>query len=72
MNFTRSVAVDYAKQSVRVNSICPGFVETPMTDSAFGDEEFYEYVHGQTPMDRVAQPEEFVGLAMFLASDEAS
>ncbi len=43
-----------------------------MTDSAFGDEEFYEYVHGQTPMDRVAQPEEFVGLAMFLASDEAS
>ena len=72
VNFTRSVAVDYAKQSVRVNSICPGFVDTPMTEPAFGDEEFYEYVHGQTPMGRVAQPEEIAGLAMFLASEEAS
>jgi len=72
VNLTRSVAVDYAKQNVRVNSICPGFVETPMTDPAFGQEEFYEYVHGQTPMGRVAQPEEIAGLAMFLASDEAS
>lgn len=72
VNFTRSVAVDYAKQNVRVNSICPGFVDTPMTEPAFGEEEFYEYVHGQTPMGRVAQPEEIAGLAMFLASDEAS
>ena len=72
VNFTRSVAVDYATQNVRVNSICPGFVETPMTEPNFGDEEFYEYVHGQTPMGRVAQPEEIAGLAMFLASDEAS
>jgi len=72
VNFTRSVAVDYAKQNVRVNSICPGFVDTPMTEPVFGEEEFYEYVHGQTPMGRVAQPEEIAGLAMFLASDEAS
>jgi NAD(P)-dependent dehydrogenase (short-subunit alcohol dehydrogenase family) len=72
VNFTRSVAVDYAKQNVRVNSICPGFVETPMTEPSLGDEEFYEYVHGRTPMGRVAQPEEIAGLAMFLASDEAS
>jgi NAD(P)-dependent dehydrogenase (short-subunit alcohol dehydrogenase family) len=72
VNFTRAVAVDYAKQNVRVNSICPGFVDTPMTDPAFGQEEFYEYVHGQTPMGRIAQPEEVAGIAMFLASDEAS
>lgn len=64
--------MDYAKQNVRVNSICPGFMETPMTDPTFGDEEFYEYVNGQTPMGRVAQPEEVAGLAMFLESDEAS
>ncbi|MFW5911399.1 MAG: SDR family NAD(P)-dependent oxidoreductase [Halolamina sp.] len=72
VNFTRSVAVDYASENVRVNSICPGFVETPMTEPVFGEQEFYEYVHGQTPMGRVAQPEEIAGLAMFLASDEAS
>jgi len=72
VNFTRSVAIDYAKENVRVNSICPGFVETPMTEPSFEDEAFYEYVHGQTPIGRVAQPEEIAGLAMFLASEEAS
>lgn len=72
INFTRSVAIDYAKENVRVNSICPGFVETPMTKPSFEDEAFYEYVHGQTPIGRVAQPEEIAGLAMFLASEEAS
>jgi NAD(P)-dependent dehydrogenase (short-subunit alcohol dehydrogenase family) len=72
VNLTRSVAVDFAKQNVRANSICPGFVDTPMTEPVLGEEEFYEYVHGQTPMGRIAQPEEIAGLAMFLASDEAS
>jgi NAD(P)-dependent dehydrogenase (short-subunit alcohol dehydrogenase family) len=72
VNFTRSVAVDYARRNVRVNSICPGFVDTPMTDPAFDDDEFYEYVRGQTPMGRIAQPEEVAGMAAFLASDEAS
>ena len=72
VNFTRSVAIDYAERNVRVNAICPGFVQTPMTEPAFSEDEFYEYVNGQTPMGRVAQPEEIAGLAMFLASDEAS
>jgi NAD(P)-dependent dehydrogenase (short-subunit alcohol dehydrogenase family) len=72
INMTRSVAVDYASDGVRVNSICPGFVETPMTQPAFEDETFYEYVRGQTPIGRVAQPEEIAGLAAFLASDMAS
>jgi NAD(P)-dependent dehydrogenase (short-subunit alcohol dehydrogenase family) len=72
VNLTRSVAVDYAQEGVRANSICPGFVETPMTEPAFEDETFYEYVRGQTPLGRVAQPEEIAGLAAFLASDMAS
>lgn len=72
VNLTREVAVDYASEGIRVNAICPGFVETPMTDAAFEQEEFYEFVRGQTPMGRVARPEEIAGLAMFLASDESS
>ena len=71
-NLTRSVAVDYADEGVRVNGICPGFVETPMTAEAFEEDEFYEYVRGSTPMGRVAQPEEIAGIALFLASDAAS
>ncbi|MDY6774232.1 MAG: SDR family NAD(P)-dependent oxidoreductase [Candidatus Nanohaloarchaea archaeon] len=72
VNVTRSVADDLAEYNVRVNSICPGFVETPMTEDALKDEEFRSHVLNQTPMGRVAQPEEIAGVAVFLASDAAS
>jgi meso-butanediol dehydrogenase/(S,S)-butanediol dehydrogenase/diacetyl reductase len=72
VNFTRELAIDYATEGVRVNSICPGFVETPMTDDYLDQEQFYEFVRDETPMQRVAEPEEIGGIAMFLASDEAS
>lgn len=72
VNLTRSVADDLAQYNVRVNSICPGFVDTPMTDEALEDEEFREHVLGMTPLGRVAEPEEIASAALFLASDEAS
>jgi NAD(P)-dependent dehydrogenase (short-subunit alcohol dehydrogenase family) len=72
VNFTRSLAIDHAAEGVRVNSVCPGFVETPMTDAYLDEEQFYEFVRGQTPMGRVAQPEEIAGITAFLASEKAS
>lgn len=72
VNFTRSVADDVAEYNVRVNSICPGFVETSMTEGILEDEEFNQHVTNMTPLGRVAQPEEIAGVAVFLASDEAS
>lgn len=72
VNFTEQVAIDYADEGVRVNSICPGFVETPMTEELLETEQFYSYVEANTPMDRPAQPEEIAPAAAFLASDEAS
>ncbi|SDG17187.1 SDR family NAD(P)-dependent oxidoreductase [Halorientalis regularis] len=72
VNFTQQVAVDYAAEGVRVNSICPGFVETPMTEPLLETEQFYNYVRDNTPMNRPAQPEEIAPLAVFLASDAAS
>ena len=72
VNFTQQVAVDYADRGVRVNSVCPGFVETPMTEDVLEEEGFYGYVRDNTPMDRPAQPEEVAPLAVFLASDAAS
>jgi meso-butanediol dehydrogenase/(S,S)-butanediol dehydrogenase/diacetyl reductase len=71
VNFTQQVAVDYADEGVRVNSICPGFVETPMTEELLETERFYSYVRDNTPMNRPAQPEEIAPLAVFLASDGA-
>ncbi len=72
VNFTQQVAIDYADQGVRVNGICPGFVETPMTEELLDDERFYNFIEQRTPMDRHAQPEEIAPLAAFLASDQAS
>ncbi|MDS0474436.1 SDR family NAD(P)-dependent oxidoreductase [Natrinema sp. 1APR25-10V2] len=72
VNFTQQVAVDYAEEGVRVNSICPGFVETPMTSDLLESERFYSYVLEETPMNRPAQPEEIAPLTVFLASDGAS
>jgi len=72
VNFTQQVAVDYADEGVRVNGICPGFVETEMTDELLETERFYSFVLDNTPMNRAAQPEEIAPLAVFLASDDAS
>ncbi|MFB1064653.1 3-oxoacyl-ACP reductase [Natrinema sp. CBA1119] len=72
VNFTQQVAVDYADSGVRVNSICPGFVETPMTEDLLESERFYNLLKQRTPMDRHGQPEEIAPMASFLASDEAS
>ena len=72
INFTRTTAVDYAEDGVRVNSICPGFVETEMTEPVLGENSFYEFVLNQTPINRIAQPEEVAEPAAFLVSDKAS
>ncbi|EMA32222.1 SDR family NAD(P)-dependent oxidoreductase [Halobiforma nitratireducens] len=72
VNFTRTTAVDYADAGVRVNSICPGFVETEMTDSKLNDDSFYDFVLNQTPINRIAEPEEIAEPAAFLVSDKAS
>lgn len=72
VNLTRQVAVDYASEGVRVNSVCPGFVDTPMTEDYLDQDEFYEFVRDETPMNRVAEPDEIAGIVAFLASDDAS
>jgi NAD(P)-dependent dehydrogenase (short-subunit alcohol dehydrogenase family) len=72
VNFTRATAIDAAPDGVRVNAVCPGVVETAMTEDMLDDEEFQEMMHAQTPMDRVAQPAEIAGVVLFLASDWAS
>lgn len=72
VNFTRTVATDYAAEGVRCNAVCPGFVRTPMTDDFLEDDEFYNFVRTETPMARVAEPHEIASVIAFLASDDAS
>jgi len=70
---SRQVALDYAQQSIRVNSICPGPTLTPRIQRYIdqGTSSIEEMV-ATVPMGRLAQPEEVAALVLFLASDEAS
>jgi NAD(P)-dependent dehydrogenase (short-subunit alcohol dehydrogenase family) len=69
-NMSKSAAITYAKENVRVNSLHPGFIWTPLTQGQAP--EINEYVISQTPMGRPGTPEEIAAGAVFLASDEAS
>lgn len=69
---TQALAVELAKDGIRVNAIAPGVVATPMTTSTRESPEKLEKFMQRTPMARVAQPEELVGPVVFLASDMAS
>ena len=70
--FTKSTAVQYAKEGIRVNSVHPGSVDTPMTQGRRSDPEQTEERLSRIPLGRVAKPEEIAYGALFLASDESS
>ena len=70
--FTRSLAVEVAKDNIRVNCICPGFVFTPMIESLTSDPETLQSLMDKHPLGRLGQPEEIATVALFLASDESS
>lgn len=74
---TRAMALDHAKDGVRINAVCPGGVDTPMLVSEAqeqGDDvdAFLEDVASESPNGRIATPEDIAALVVFLASDAAS
>jgi NAD(P)-dependent dehydrogenase (short-subunit alcohol dehydrogenase family) len=71
----RNLAMDYAKQGIRVNTVCPGFIETPLLASVLdieGLEELRDRIRYAHQMGRFGRPEEVAHAVLFLASDEAS
>ncbi|AZD86952.1 Dehydrogenase [Pseudomonas chlororaphis subsp. aureofaciens] len=69
---TRSMAVDYGYANIRVNGLCPGLIDTPMTHMVREQAEFHAYFASQHMLNRAGQPEEVAAVALFLACDEAS
>lgn len=73
LSLTRELAVQFARQGVRVNALCPGPVETPLLLRIFGDDPAaFARRRIHLPMGRLAKPREIVNAALFLASDESS
>jgi NAD(P)-dependent dehydrogenase (short-subunit alcohol dehydrogenase family) len=73
---TKGVALDYAKQKIRCNAICPGWVDTPINyahaEMLGGLEKVYASIDSFQPIGRPGETREIAHLALFLASDEAS
>ncbi|MHA1410346.1 MAG: SDR family NAD(P)-dependent oxidoreductase [Candidatus Odinarchaeia archaeon] len=67
---TKAMAIDYAKYNIRINAVCPGYVETPLLLKAVAESEDPE--KEMEEMGRLAKPEEIAYAALFLASDESS
>ena len=73
LSMSRELGVQFARQGVRVNALCPGPVETPLLLNIFGDDPAaLERRRIHWPMGRLAKPREIVNAALFLASDESS
>ncbi|HWE55239.1 MAG TPA: SDR family NAD(P)-dependent oxidoreductase [Acidimicrobiales bacterium] len=72
---TKNMAIDYGRAGIRVNCICPGFIDTPLLNAVMGQEamskvrDHYEDLH---VLGRFGRPEEIASAAAFLASDDAS
>jgi NAD(P)-dependent dehydrogenase (short-subunit alcohol dehydrogenase family) len=72
---TKNMAIDYAGRGIRVNAICPGFIETPMTAMVFGpgmEDALADIVHEHKLGRRMGLPHEVAAVAAFLLSDDAS
>jgi NAD(P)-dependent dehydrogenase (short-subunit alcohol dehydrogenase family) len=73
LSMSRELAVQFARENIRVNALCPGPVETPLLLSIFGDDPAaLERRRTHWPTGRLARPREIVNGALFLASDESS
>ena len=72
VGLTKTAALEYAQQGIRVNCVCPGVIQTPMTERGLSDPERRARIIASEPMGRVGTPEEIAEAVIWLCSDAAS
>lgn len=72
IQLTRTLAREWADRGVRVNAVCPGYVDTELTATMMAVEHIRAGILGETPLGRIATMEEVVAPILFMASDAAS
>lgn len=69
---SRSLAVEWSNEGIRVNSVSPWFTKTPLTEGFLHNEKKMKSILNRTPLNRVAEPEEISSIISFLAMDKSS
>ncbi|MEP2668203.1 MAG: SDR family oxidoreductase [Cyclobacteriaceae bacterium] len=72
IQMTKHLAVEWAKDHIRVNTVSPWYIDTPLAQPVLNDPERLQKILDRTPMQRVGQPEEIASLVAYLAMDKAS
>jgi NAD(P)-dependent dehydrogenase (short-subunit alcohol dehydrogenase family) len=72
VGLTRTAALEYSKQGIRVNAVAPAFIKTPMIEAATADANVEQALIEAHPIGRLGKPEEIAELVIWLSSDKAS
>jgi NAD(P)-dependent dehydrogenase (short-subunit alcohol dehydrogenase family) len=72
VQLTRSLAIAWAKDHVRVNAVAPGWIETPLTQPLVDDPRRRQQIVDRTPLGRWGRPEDVAGAVLFLGSPAAA
>ncbi|MEM7190008.1 MAG: SDR family oxidoreductase, partial [Pseudomonadota bacterium] len=67
--FTKAMAIELGPMGIRVNTICPTFIRTPLTEPTFDRPELVEWVTSKIKLGRVGEVEDIMGAVLYLASD---
>jgi NAD(P)-dependent dehydrogenase (short-subunit alcohol dehydrogenase family) len=70
--FTKSMAIELGPHGIRVNTICPTFVRTPLTEQTFSQPARVKWIEDKIKLNRVGEVEDIMGAVQFLASDASS
>lgn len=72
IQMTKNLALEWGRYGINVNAIGPWYFKTPLTEKPLADETYLNDILSRTPLNRVGEPQELVGPAVFLASEAGS